>query len=402
MSLTLLPKILPALRRAEGICSTELHLGGSISQPDLRGKMDLRADYLRLTGEEAPPIDSVRIQAALAGNSIRIQRADATLGGGRLELLGSLIFANLARPAADLRIRCKDVLAHRTEILTIRVDSDLKLVGPLASAAASGSLWLTHSKFSRDIDILPIGLPGKNRPRPKPAAPPAPPSFRSPPLRDCTLDIRILTRTEDPFRIRGNLAQGSANIGLHLGGTGFRPELSGKITIENFTASLPFSRLHVSSGQALFDPAYPFVPQLDLHAESEVRDYRIYAHLSGTTENKKIELISEPPLDQNDIVSLLATGTTSAELNGNNDVLAGKAAVVVFQQLYRKVFKQQDPSEEQTLFDRLQIDIGGVDNRTGKQEISARFKLGDQFYLTGDLDVAGNFNGKIRYLLRYR
>jgi hypothetical protein len=402
ISLSILPKVLNTFRRAEGSCAAELHLGGSITRPDLRGKLDLQADYLRLAGEAAPPVDAVRVQAALAGDTVRIQRADATLGGGRLEILGSLLFSNLARPSADLRLRCKDVLAHRTENLTVRVDSDLRLLGPIHAAEASGNLWLTHSKFSRDIEILPIGLPGRNRPRPKPAPPQSAPSFRAPPLRDCKLNIRILTRPEDPFRIRGNLAQGSANISLHLGGTGFHPELSGKIAIENFTASLPFSRLHVSSGQAIFSPDAPFIPQLDLHAESEIRDYRIYAHLAGTPENKKIDLTSEPPLDQNDIVSLLATGTTSAELNGNNDVLAGKAAVLVFQQLYRKVFKQRDPSEEQTLFDRLQIDIGGVDNRTGKQEISARFKLGDQFYLTGDVDVAGNFNGKIRYLLRYR
>jgi hypothetical protein len=402
ISLSILPKILKTFRKAEGTCAAELHLGGSMTQPDLRGKLDLQADYLRLVGEATPPIDAVRVQAALAGDTVRIQRADATLGGGRLEILGSLLFNNLARPSADLRLRCKDVLAHRTENLTVRVDSDLRFLGPVHSAEASGNLWLTHSKFSRDIEILPIGLPGRNRPRPKPAPSQSTPSFRAPPLKDCKLDIRILTRPEDPFRIRGNLAQGSANIGLHLGGTGFRPELSGKIAIENFTASLPFSRLHVSSGQAMFSPDAPFIPQLDLHAESEIRDYRIYAHLAGTPENKKIDLTSEPPLDQNDIVSLLATGTTSAELNGNNDVLAGKAAVLVFQQLYRKVFKQRDPSEEQPLFERLQIDIGGVDNRTGKQEISARFKLGEQFYLTGDLDVAGNFNGKIRYLLRYR
>ncbi len=402
ISLSILPKILKAFRKVEGTCAAELHLGGSMTQPDLRGKLDLQADYLRLAGEAAPPVDAVRVQAALAGDTVRIQRADATLGGGRLEILGTLLFNNLARPSADLHLRCKDVLAHRTENLTVRVDSDLRLLGPVNSAEASGNLWLTHSKFSRDIEILPIGLPGKNRPRPKPAPSQAAPSFRTPPLRDCKLDIRILTRPEDPFRIRGNLAQGSANIGLHLGGTGFRPELSGKVAIENFTASLPFSRLHVSSGQAMFSPDAPFIPQLDLHAESEIRDYRIYAHLAGTPENKKIDLTSEPPLDQNDIVSLLATGTTSAELNGNNDVLAGKAAVLVFQQLYRKVFKQRDPSEEQTLFDRLQIDIGGVDNRTGKQEVSARFKLGEQLYLTGDLDVAGKFNGKIRYLLRYR
>jgi hypothetical protein len=112
-------------------------------------------------------------------------------------------------------------------------------------------------------------------------------------------------------------------------------------------------------------------------------------------------LTSEPPLPQQDIVSLLATGTTTSEL-GHSDALAGRAAVLVFQQLYRKVFKKRDPAEEQGLMERFEFDLGAVDNRTGRQELSAQFKLGENYYLVGDVDVAGEFTGRLRYLLRFR
>ncbi len=43
-----------------------------------------------------------------------------------------------------------------------------------------------------------------------------------------------------------------------------------------------------------------------------------------------------------------------------------------------------------------------MDPRTGQQEISSRFKLSDELYLVGDLDVGGDIRGQVRYLLRFK
>jgi len=56
---------------------------------------------------------------------------------------------------------------------------------------------------------------------------------------------------------------------------------------------------------------------------------------------------SEPPLPQEEIISLLATGATRAELTGNNNVLAGRAATLLVTQLYRKFFKKRTGIQKQ-------------------------------------------------------
>jgi hypothetical protein len=111
---------------------------------------------------------------------------------------------------------------------------------------------------------------------------------------------------------------------------------------------------------------------------------------------------SEPPLPQEEIISLLATGTTREELTGNNNVLAGRAAMLLVGQLYRKVFKKGQGTQSSSVFDRLDLDVGTVDPRTGQQQATARFKINDQFVVLGDLGVGGDYRGMLKYLIRFK
>ena len=95
------------------------------------------------------------------------------------------------------------------------------------------------------------------------------------------------------------------------------------------------------------------------------------------------------------------TKQTREELTGNNNVLAGRAAMLFVQQLYRKIVKKSDAAKSTDIFDRLEVDVGQTDPRTGQQHASARLKINDQFVLTGDLGVAGDFKGMVKYLIRF-
>jgi len=111
---------------------------------------------------------------------------------------------------------------------------------------------------------------------------------------------------------------------------------------------------------------------------------------------------SEPPLAQEEIISLIATGATREELSGNSNVLAGRAGMLLVQQLYRKIFKKGEPTQSNTVFNRLDVDVGTVDPRTGQQQVSARFKINDQFVIVGDIGVGGDYRGIVKYLIRFR
>lgn len=407
-SLAFVPKLAPPVRRIEGTAAINIHATGPMNKPNIAGKVDIDLKGARMVDENIPAIGAFKAVLAFAENTLKFQTFEGEVGGGKFKLGGNINLANIADPVFALRLESDEVLVKRDDSITVRADTDIKLDGPLKAATVGGTVYVVHSRFFKEIDILPIALPGK----PKPAAPktakagPTAISIPQPPLRDWKFDLAIKTRENDPFLIRGNLANGAASVNLKLGGTGLAPYLEGTVNIEKFTASLPFSSLSITSGFIAFNKDSPFVPSLELQAESRIRDYVVHAFIYGKSTDPQVSFSSEPPLAHADIVSLLATGTTTAELTGSADALASRAAMLAIQQLYQKMFKKNAPPPEKTdsgsLMDRFQIELGSVDNRSSRQEVSARFKVNDQIYLLGDIGVDGNFTGSLKYLLRFR
>ncbi|HJX24865.1 MAG TPA: translocation/assembly module TamB domain-containing protein [Chthoniobacterales bacterium] len=295
-------------------------------------------------------------------------------------------------------MKADSVLVARNDDLTARANADVKVSGPFTSATVTGNVALTNSQFLKNLDLIPIGLPG--RPAPKPVSGRLEISFPKPPLRDWKFDLAV--KTKDPVLLRGNLANGGATIDVHLTGTGLHPGLQGVVRLEKVEATLPFSRLEVSNGFLYFDPSDSFNPRVELHGTSLIRDYIIHVYVYGTSLSPEVVFTSEPPLPQEEIISLLATGTTREELTSGTNVVVGRAGMLLVQQLYRKVFKKGQTTQTNSIFDRLDVAFGTVDPRTGQQQATAHLKLNDQFVVIGDLGVGGDYRGMLKYLLRFR
>jgi autotransporter translocation and assembly factor TamB len=330
---------------------------------------------------------------------LNFERFNGDLAGGPFTISGRVTFPKLLEPNLDFELKAQSILVARNDSLTARADAEVKVTGPLKNATVTGTVALTNSQFLKNIDLLPIGLPG--RPAPQPSERPDF-SVTEPPIRDWKFDVVI--KTKDPFLIRGNLANGGAITDLHLTGTGLRPQLEGTVRLENVEATLPFSRLEIAQGFLYFDPSDSFNPRIDLQGTSLIRDYTVHVYVYGTSLAPEAIFTSEPPLPQEEIISLLATGVTRGELVGNNNVLAGRAAMLLVKQLYQKVFKKAggQPAKSNSAFDKLQVDVGQVDPRTGQQTVTARLKVNEQFVLVGDIGVGGDFRGMVKYLIRFK
>jgi autotransporter translocation and assembly factor TamB len=311
-------------------------------------------------------------------------------------LAGRISFPKLTNPNIDLRLKADSALVARNDTLTVRTNADVQFVGPIKTVNVTGNVSLTNSQFLKNLDLIPIGLPG----RPAPQPPSSHPQLVFPaPVHDWKFDVAI--KTKDPVLIRGNLATGGAVSDLHLTGTGSRPQLQGLVRLDKVEATLPFSRLEIAYGFLYFNPDDPLNPKIDLHGTSVIQDYTIHVYIYGTSLAPEAVFNSEPPLPQEEIISLLSTGTTREQLAGNNNVLAGRAAMLLVQQIYRKVFKKGQATQTNSIFDRLQLDVGAVDPRTGQQQATARFKINDQFVVVGDLGVGGDYKGMLKYLIRF-
>jgi hypothetical protein len=398
-SINFVKQFVPTLRDLDGSLAVNVKVGGTIARPVISGSADDSINVARLDNATIPALTNFRAQLNFRDNTLNFDRCGGDLAGGPFTVMGRITLPKLTEPTLDLRLKANSVLVARNDTITARVDADLKVEGPLQAATVSGQVLTTNSRFLKNIDIIPIGLPGRPAPRPPEFRPVL--SFPDPPLRDWKFDLTI--KSKDPFLIRGNLATGEAIVDVKLGGTGLRPGLQGQVRLSNFEATLPFSRLTIEYGFLYFDPDDSFNPRIELHGTSLLRDYTIHVFVYGTALAPEAIFNSEPPLPQEEIISLLATGVTREELTGSGNVLASRAALLLVKQLYRKVFKKGDePANTDSIFNRLDVEFGNVDPRTGQQTATARFKMTDNIVLVGDIGVGGDFRGLVKYLLRFR
>jgi TamB, inner membrane protein subunit of TAM complex len=397
-SVNFVRQFVPALEQLDGNLGLDVDVSGTIGKPVFSGAGDMTVNVARFTNATLPALTNFGARLSFTQNALSLERFGGDLAGGPFTMSGRVTFPKLTEPTLDLQLKANSVLVARNDTLTARADADITVKGPFATATVSGNVAMTNSHILKNIDLIPIGLPGRPAPEPPSERPQI--SFPDPPLRDWKFDVAI--KTKDPVLIRGNLATGSAIADIKLTGTGLRPELQGTVRLENVEATLPFSRLEVSQGFLYFDPSDSMNPRLELRGTSVIRDYTVRVYVYGTMLAPEAIFTSEPPLPQEEIISLIATGATRQELSGRGNVLAGRAAMLLVQQLYRKIFKKGEPTQNNEFFNRLDLDVGAVDPRTGRQEVSARFKISDQFVLVGDVGVGGDYRGMLKYLIRFR
>ncbi|PYJ10301.1 MAG: hypothetical protein DMF06_06680, partial [Verrucomicrobia bacterium] len=468
-----LRQFLPGITQLDGDVALDVNVTGTVANPNLGGSGDITINMARFTNPTLPSLSGFHSRMTFDRDVLNFERFNGDLAGGPFTISGRVTFPKLIEPNLDFELKAQSILVARNDSLTARADAEVKVTGPLKNATVTGTVALTNSQFLKNIDLLPIGLPGRPAPQPSerpdfsvteppirdwkfdvviktkdpflirgnlanggaitdlrltgtgsltnsqflknidllpiglPGRPAPQPSERpdfsvtEPPIRDWKFDVVI--KTKDPFLIRGNLANGGAITDLRLTGTGLRPQLEGTVRLENVEATLPFSRLEIAQGFLYFDPSDSFNPRIDLHGTSLIRDYTVHVYVYGTSLAPEAIFTSEPPLPQEEIISLLATGVTRGELVGNNNVMASRAAMLLVQQLYRKMFKKGgEPAKSNSVFDKLQVDVGQVDPRTGQQTVTARLKVNEQFVLVGDLGVSGDFRGMVKYLIRFK
>ena len=396
-SVNFIRQFVPELEQLDGELGMDVDVSGTIGHPILSGAGDMTINVARFTNATIPAVRGFGARLTFRDNALTLDRFGGDIAGGPFTMSGRVTFPKLIEPTLDLQFRAQSVLVARNDTLTARADADVKITGPFAAAAVTGNVAMTNSRFLKNIDLIPIGLPGRPAPQPPSERPDF--SLPVPPFRDWKFDVAI--KTKDPVLIRGNLATGEATSDLKLTGTGLHPQLQGLVQLQGVEATLPFSRLEVSRGSLTFTPSDSMNPKIDLQGSSVIRDYTVRVYVYGTLLSPEAIFTSEPPLPQEEIISLIATGATRQELSSGN-VLAGRAAMLLVQQLYRKIVKKGEPTQTNTVFNRLDLDLGTVDPRTGQQQATVRFKIDNHLVLTGDVGVRGDFRGKLKYLIRFR
>jgi translocation and assembly module TamB len=140
------------------------------------------------------------------------------------------------------------------------------------------------------------------------AAPPvqaaAPPSTL---LENMKLDIQV--RNSDATAVQTSLAENlQADVDLRIRGTASNPGVLGRITITEGQLAFFGATYTVNSGSIAFYNPVRIEPILDLSLETTAKGVDVVLRATGPIDNMKLSYTSDPPLQFEEIVSLLATG----------------------------------------------------------------------------------------------
>lgn len=128
-----------------------------------------------------------------------------------------------------------------------------------------------------------------------------------------TFDVTV--KTEQPTFVKTPQLEARSTVALHLGNSLEEPELSGTVTLEDGKIFFPYRSLHISRAVMHFLPDQPYNPLLDIVAQETVKKYHIKLFISGSLQNPLISFHSTPHLTEEQIATLLFTGSIEESLN---------------------------------------------------------------------------------------
>jgi len=383
--------LMPGVMTISGVLTGDIRVSGPLREPDIQGRLDLEGGSVAFADDEFPTIGGVGARLEATQEGLILSDLRATIAGGSISGGGSLTLDGMSPDEIDFRLVADHVPVLRNELVIIRASADLRVQGAIGAAAVSGTIGLVDSLFYRDIEILPIGAPIA-RPTaadlPKIDTPRDLTAWVPEALADWTLNV--LLRTDDPFLIRGNLGTGRVDASIRVGGTLRIPEPDGTAVISNATASLPFSTLTVRSGTLRFTPANGFDPTLEIRANAEPRPYRVDIYVYGQLSDPQLILTSMPGLPENEIMTLLATGTTTEGLE-DPQAAATRAIQLLLEELRRGRFRfgrQLRPLLR--VLDRVEFTLAEQDPYDSDAYSTATISLSDRWFLSAGMGEGGD------------
>ncbi len=383
--------LVPGAKKVAGVLNGHLAVAGTLGAPEVRGEIDLANGSFVSTKADLPAVTGVAAAVDATLDGVNLKTLRATVAGGTLQGEGTLSLVERKPGALNVRLRASHLPVIRNDLMIVRANADLRLQGPFETAALSGTVGIVDSLFYRDIELLPIGKPFTGPAAaelPKVDAPKNPTSGVPEPFRNWTLNVTA--RTEDPFLIRGNLGTGQATANLRIGGTIGNPAPNGEVKIRNGVASLPFSTLLVRSGTLRFTPEGGFNPTLEIRGTAEPRPYRVDVYVYGQLSDPQLVLTSNPPLPENEIMTLLATGTTTSGLE-DTQAASSRALQLLVEEARRgrvPFAKQLRPLLK--LADRIDFNLAEADPYDSDQYSTATLKLSDRWYVSAGMGSDGD------------
>jgi translocation and assembly module TamB len=297
---------------SSGIAVVNATVRGTMEDPQVVGRLDVKGASFYVT-DVPNGLDNANGTILLDRRRATIERLTAETGGGTITLGG---FVGFGAPEMIYRLtaNAENVRVRYPEGVSTTVSSNLSLTGTSAKSMLAGVVTVKRAGFNPRTDVGGI-LASSARPVATPATP-------NPFLRGMQLDVHIETAPNLQFQT-ALTTDLQAEADLRVRGTAAKPTLLGRIVVNQGEVQFFGNKYSINRGEIAFYNPVKIEPVLDMDLETRVRGVLVTINFNGPLSKLNASYRSDPPLQSNEIIALLAVGRAP----GTNSSLASSQTV---------------------------------------------------------------------------
>lgn len=388
------------LRNLQGRLEAEIEVGGTMSAPDLDGRVVLSGGQVRLVQNNIT-LQRMQMNVEMTPGRIILEELSAQ-SAGSLSGRGEITLEGLMPDRLDLRFRATNFRAFNTDDMDVFAGMDISMTGTMDEPFLEGDiLWERGTIFLDDFgdrEVEEVVLYEEKAPEPE-----GPELFDRLALElkfsvDRNAFVRNRRDPEINLALRGEIdivkeAFGEVQLFGDMGVT------SGHVTTFN-------KRFQLDRGDVTFS-GDPMDPMLDIRTRYEPRqqyeDIRIYYIIGGTLSDPEFEYESEPEMELQDIISYTLFGRPFHALAGWEQTMSGRSDGSMATNLAVDIMLDRI---ETLAADRLGIDVIEIENSrrgSGGTSIKAGKFVSDRLFIAFLQELGGTEDGRqvmVEYLLR--
>jgi translocation and assembly module TamB len=403
--------------RGSGRAALRAAINGPLRKPEFSGTATIESGRVRHSAMPAS-LDAINGTITFDAGGVRLDSITATMGEGTVQFGGRIGFDGYAPTDLNVTVRGEGVRLRYPEGVRSIVDADLEVSNTVKAPLVRGTVTVRSAVWARRLDnpgsIFDLAARRSTPGSALPVSGAEPPT--NVPLK---YDVHIIVPST--LRVDSNLVRLVANADLNLRGTYDRPVLFGHGDIERGEVIFEGQRYRITRGSIDFTNPARIEPFFDVEAETNVRvpgqTYRVTVGATGTADQLRPIISSDPPLPTADVLALLFSDVARSRnqqdlapelralqnpTQAQTDILAARATQAIAAPISSEVGKVV----EQTFgVDTFQLTPSFVDPnsvQTSRLNPTARVTIGkrisDRVYFTFSRSLGATLNDQILLL----
>ncbi|HEX4594047.1 MAG TPA: translocation/assembly module TamB domain-containing protein [Bryobacteraceae bacterium] len=286
---------------AAGASVADMTVRGSFTEPQIDGQLQLQNASLFI--RDLPNgVDQANGLILFDRNRATVQNLTAVTGGGKVAFeSGSFVGFRGTALVYSLRTSAQNVRYRTPDGVSITVSGNLNLIGTSENSVLSGTVTVDRASFNPRTDVGSL-LATTARPIALSATP-----YEY--LRGVQFDINVLSSRS--LEVQTSLTRNiQADANLRLRGTPERPVVLGNVTVNSGEIEFFGNKYTINRGEVNFYNPAKVEPIIDMDLETHERGIVVDISFEGPLDKLNFSYRSDPPLETNDIIALLAVGRT--------------------------------------------------------------------------------------------